>query len=286
MFLHGHTTPPHLGRLTVFLLSSRVSDFYRRMWASLSQIRHFGVAKSCMSLCWVSQLVASSLASHTPISSHVQSGDAFCHLLQFERLQQSRTMHRVTCSLTLLHVTLQGFMVGSDGGTLFLFERDGEGAARTYRKTKTLALQGQPVKIRNLAVSPTEDTLLCTLENNQMYSLNLTNTELMKASLLCCAVLCCAVLCLVVHHSTPCCAACFAMLCCAVLCITLCRAVHHALPCCALHHALPCCAVHHALPCCAVQLASCMPQYCAHACHTDVKFDIAASIMAGHIDSC
>ena len=71
-------------------------------------------------------------------------------------------------------------MVGSDSGRLFLFERDGEGAARTYRKTKTLAIEGQPVKIRNLAVSPTEDTLLCTLENNQMYSLNLTNTEVMK----------------------------------------------------------------------------------------------------------
>lgn len=67
-------------------------------------------------------------------------------------------------------------------GKLFLFERDGEGVARTYRKTKTLAIEGQGVKIRNLAVSPTEDTLLCTLENNQMYSLNLTNTEVMKVS--------------------------------------------------------------------------------------------------------
>ena len=88
---------------------------------------------------------------------------------------------------------LQGFLVGSDGGNLFLFERDGEGAARTYRKTKTLAIEGQAVKIRNLAVSPSEDTLLCTLDNNQMYSLNLTNTEVMKvcyASHLCCA--CCA----------------------------------------------------------------------------------------------
>ena len=251
MFLHGHTTPPHLGRLTVFLLSSRVSDFYRRMWASLSQIRHFGVAKSCMSLCWVSQLVASSLASHTPISSHVQSGDAFCHLLQFERLQQSRTLHRVTCSLTLLHVTLQGFMVGSDGGTLFLFERDGEGAARTYRKTKTLALQGQPVKIRNLAVSPTEDTLLCTLENNQMYSLNLTNTELMKASLLCCAVLCCAVLCCAV----PCCASFYAMLCCMLCHAVLCCAVHHAMPCCASRFAMLCFASRFTMLCCASRFA-------------------------------
>jgi len=174
----------------------------------------------------VSQLVASSLASHTPISSHVQSGDAFCHLLQFERLQQSRTMHRVTCILMVLHVTWQGFMVGSDGGTLFLFERDGEGAARTYRKTKTLAIQGQPVKIRNLAVSPTEDTLLCTLENNQMYSLNLTNAELMKVSLLCCAVPCLAVPCrAMLCHAVPCCAVLYIMLFHAVLYITLCHAV-------------------------------------------------------------
>lgn len=70
--------------------------------------------------------------------------------------------------------------MGSDGGTLFLFEREGEGAARSYRKSKALGIEGQSIKIRNLAVSPTEDTLLCTLENNQMYSLNLTNTEVMK----------------------------------------------------------------------------------------------------------
>ncbi len=170
----------------------------------------------------------------------------------------------VTCILILLHVPLQGFMVGSDGGTLFLFERDGEGAARTYRKTKTLAIQGQPVKIRNLAVSPTEDTLLCTLENNQMYSLNLTNTELMKVSSLCCAVPC---------HAVPC----YAMLRCAV---------YHAFPCCAVHHAMPCCAVHHALPCRALKLASCMPQFCAHACHTDVKFVIACQHHDVATDSC
>lgn len=78
----------------------------------------------------------------------------------------------------------QGFLVGSDGGMLYLFERDGEGAARTYRKSKALLIEGQSVKIRNLAASPAEDTLLCTLENNQMYSLNLTNTEIMKVCLL------------------------------------------------------------------------------------------------------
>ena len=77
-------------------------------------------------------------------------------------------------------------MVGSDGGLLYLFEREGEGAARTYRKSKALAIEGQSVKIRNLAASPAEDTLLCTLENNQMYSFNLTNTEVMKVRP-CCA---------------------------------------------------------------------------------------------------
>ena len=137
----------------------------------------------------------------------------------------------------VLHVALQGFIVGSDGGTLILFERDGEGAARTYRKTKTLAIQGQPVKIRNLAVSPTEDTLLCTLENNQMYSLNLTNTELMKVSLLYCAGLCCAVLC----HALPC----FAMLCHAVLCIMLRNAVLYIMLC----HAVLCITLYSAVLC-------------------------------------
>ena len=164
----------------------------------------------------------------------------------------------VTCSLMLLHVALQGFMVGSDGGTLFLFERDGEGAARTYRKTKTLAIQGQPVKIRNLAVSPTEDTLLCTLENNQMYSLNLTNTELMKVSLVCCAVLYCAVPCRAVPCRAVLCYAilrnavpCRVMLCYDVLCIMLC----HAVLCIMLFHAVLCIALRYAVLCCASRYA-------------------------------
>ena len=156
----------------------------------------------------------------------------------FIRLQLSWSTHRVTCILILLHVTLQGFVVGSDGGTLFLFERDGEGAARTYRKTKTLAIQGQPVKIRNLAVSPTEDTLLCTLENNQMYSLNLTNTELMKVSSLSCALLCHAVLCITLCHTVLC-----ITLSHAVLCITLCHAVLYITLC----HAVLCITLCHAV---------------------------------------
>lgn len=175
----------------------------------------------------------------------------------FVCLQPSWNTEHVTCILMVLHGALQGFMVGSDGGTLFLFERDGEGAARTYRKTKTLVVQGQPVKIRNLAVSPTEDTLLCTLENNQMYSLNLTNTELMKVSLPCCAVPCRGMLC----HAMPCCAAYHALPCCAVHHPVPCCAVHDAEPCCAVHYAKPRCAVHHAMPCCALKLASCRPQF-------------------------
>ena len=170
----------------------------------------------------------------------------------------------------VLHVALQGFIVGSDGGTLILFERDGEGAARTYRKTKTLAIQGQPVKIRNLAVSPTEDTLLCTLENNQMYSLNLTNTELMKVSLLYCAGLCCAVLC----HALPCfamlcCVSCFAMLCCISCYAMLCYASRYTVLCCASCYAMLCFKngqlwVH-------VSIA----EICADACHTNFECVIA-----------
>lgn len=36
------------------------------------------------------------------------------------------------------------------------------------------------VKVRNLAIQPGEETLVCTLENNQMFMLSLSNSELMK----------------------------------------------------------------------------------------------------------
>lgn len=69
--------------------------------------------------------------------------------------------------------------MGEDGGFLTIFEKDGD----TYRKSKSFAIEGNAVKIKNLALSPTEEQLMCTLQNNQIFSLNMTNIEIMKVGL-------------------------------------------------------------------------------------------------------
>ncbi|KAK9830297.1 hypothetical protein WJX72_010857 [[Myrmecia] bisecta] len=71
-----------------------------------------------------------------------------------------------------------GFVVGAEGGVLTLFDKESD--ERLYRKSKQFSVEGQPHKIRNMALSPTEESLLCTLDNNQMYSLSMSNTEIMK----------------------------------------------------------------------------------------------------------
>lgn len=42
------------------------------------------------------------------------------------------------------------------------------------------SVEGQLAKILNLSISPSEDNLACTLSNNQMYTLGLSNTDILK----------------------------------------------------------------------------------------------------------
>ena len=72
----------------------------------------------------------------------------------------------------------KGFVVGCDGGLLSLYEKTED--KDYYKKTKTFGIENHPVKVKSLAIQPSEETLLCALENNQVFSLSLSNTELMK----------------------------------------------------------------------------------------------------------
>ena len=83
------------------------------------------------------------------------------------------------CFLLLPHV-LQGFAVGTESGALVLFEKEGED--KLYKRIKTFGIEGQPHKIKSLALSSAEDLLLCALSNSQLFSLNMANTEVMKVS--------------------------------------------------------------------------------------------------------
>lgn len=58
-------------------------------------------------------------------------------------------------------------MVGHEGGIVYLFEKDEKDM---FRKGKSFAIEHQPYKIMNMTISPSEDQLVCSLENNQVCS--------------------------------------------------------------------------------------------------------------------
>lgn len=73
----------------------------------------------------------------------------------------------------------KGFLCGCEDGTLQIYERSDD-LREYYRCTKTFRIQNCTSNIGNMAVSPTEDNLICTIESNQMYLLNLVNTDILK----------------------------------------------------------------------------------------------------------
>eukprot|EP00741_Cyanophora_paradoxa_P020094 tig00021234_g19395.t1 len=73
----------------------------------------------------------------------------------------------------------KGFVCGGDGGILHVFEKSDD--KDFYKRSKTFKIENNAVKIKNLAVSPSEESLLCSLENNQTFVLTLSNTDILKA---------------------------------------------------------------------------------------------------------
>jgi len=72
----------------------------------------------------------------------------------------------------------KGFVCGCDEGMLHVFERDEK---EFYKQSKSFQIDGNYVKIKNLSVSPSEDNVVCTLENNQAFVLGLSNTDILKS---------------------------------------------------------------------------------------------------------
>eukprot|EP00753_Platysulcus_tardus_P007912 PLAT15528.5.p1 GENE.PLAT15528.5~~PLAT15528.5.p1 ORF type:complete len:1278 (+),score=785.91 PLAT15528.5:80-3913(+) len=73
-----------------------------------------------------------------------------------------------------------GFVCGCDEGILRLYNRSDD-MREYYSFSKPFTIEENPYKILNLAVSPSEDSLACTLENHQMYVLGLNHTDILKA---------------------------------------------------------------------------------------------------------
>ena len=71
----------------------------------------------------------------------------------------------------------KGFVCGRDHGILSVYEKFDE---KDYKISKTYTIDNNPFKVQNLAISPSEETVVCTLENNQMFMLGLSNSDLLK----------------------------------------------------------------------------------------------------------
>jgi len=73
----------------------------------------------------------------------------------------------------------KGFVCGADGGMIYVFERSED--KEYYKRAKSFKIESNAVKIKNLAVSPSEEQLVCTLANCQAYVLPLSNTDILKS---------------------------------------------------------------------------------------------------------
>lgn len=73
----------------------------------------------------------------------------------------------------------KGFVCGADGGMVYVFEKTDD--KDYYKQTKTFRIENNLSKIKSLAVSPSEEQLVCSLANSQVYVLTLSNAEILKA---------------------------------------------------------------------------------------------------------
>jgi hypothetical protein len=87
----------------------------------------------------------------------------------------------------------KGFIAGGGAGSVIVFEKaddttsavaaqtlsleHGVGSKELYKKSKEFILQDENAKVTNMAVSPSEDNFVCTMENSQIYNLTLGNAE-------------------------------------------------------------------------------------------------------------
>lgn len=73
----------------------------------------------------------------------------------------------------------KGFVAGSEDGVISIYEKTED--RELYKKSRTFRIENNPFKLRHMSCSPTEEALVCALENNQLFSFALINADIMKA---------------------------------------------------------------------------------------------------------
>ena len=82
-------------------------------------------------------------------------------------------------SCTNTHLSRQGFVCGGAGGVMRIYERSDD-IREYYKCSKTFNIENNRSGIVQLAVSPSEDSLICSTDNFQLYSFALSNTDILK----------------------------------------------------------------------------------------------------------
>ena len=70
----------------------------------------------------------------------------------------------------------KGFIYGASDGSLAIYEKSDD--KDYYKKVKEMKLKEENSRISNLAISPSEDMLICTLATNQIYCISLSNADM------------------------------------------------------------------------------------------------------------
>ncbi|CAM9408970.1 unnamed protein product [Ectocarpus fasciculatus] len=82
-------------------------------------------------------------------------------------------------AICILAAFTKGFVAGGANGVLRVFERSDD-PGEFFKCLKTFRIEANVSFITNLAISPSEDQLALTTSNNQIYSLALSNTDILK----------------------------------------------------------------------------------------------------------
>jgi len=75
----------------------------------------------------------------------------------------------------------KGFLAGCSEGTLRLYSLHSEDRGGVYKCDTAFHIKSNSSRIVSLAISPSEDNVLCGTENAQLFTLCLSNSDIMKA---------------------------------------------------------------------------------------------------------
>jgi len=83
-----------------------------------------------------------------------------------------------TSSIFSIITFSKGFVCGCDNGTILVFERGDD--KEMYKKLNKLSMLNETNSITHLSLPPSEEQIACCLNNNQIYTLNLSQIEVLK----------------------------------------------------------------------------------------------------------